>query len=134
MVYPVYNAGSLMHRRVPQCMRDPAYMRGKRYNFRWLIAAFSLSLSLSLSHCMACDYFLIMQCIDLDLVLLTIFLSFIISLFLCSDLDLGSSLVLSGLNWLFSFCVSVYICNCEFVLTVDAIVSWVGVGPWVGLG
>ena len=130
MVYPVYNAGSLTHRRVPQCMRDPAYMRGKRYRSLSL----SLSLSVSQSHCMACDYFLIMQCIDLDLVLLTIFLSFIISLFLCSDLDLGSSLVLSGLNWLFSFCVSVYICNCEFVLTVDAIVSWVGVRPLVGLG
>ena len=46
--------------------------------------------------------FLIMQCIDLDLDLLTnFFLSFEISLFLCSDLDLGFPLVLFWLNWLF---------------------------------
>ena len=45
--------------------------------------------------------FMIMQCIDLDLNLLTIFLSFETSLFLCFNLDLGFPLVLFWLNWLF---------------------------------
>jgi len=53
---------------------------------------------------MACDYFLIMQCIHLDLDLFTIFfLSFVVSLFLCSDLRLvrlsSSSLWPLSLEW-----------------------------------
>ena len=45
--------------------------------------------------------YVLLQCIDLDLDLLIIFLSSEISLFLCFDLDLGFPLVLFWLNWLF---------------------------------
>ena len=49
--------------------------------------------------------YVLLQCIDLDLDLdldlLTVFLSFEISHFLCSDLDLGFPLVLFWLNRLF---------------------------------
>ena len=51
--------------------------------------------------------FLTMQCIGLDLDLLTIFLSFEISLFLCFDLDLGFPLVLFWLSWLLIMCIYV---------------------------
>ena len=58
--------------------------------------------------------FMIMQCIDLDLDLLIIFLSSEISLFLCFDLDLGFPLVLFWLNRPFVY-VYIYICKYVFV-------------------
>ena len=59
----------------------------------------SLSLFLYLIVCVV-TIFLIMQCIELRLTDY-FFLSFEISLFLCSDLDLGFPLVLFWLNWFF---------------------------------